>query len=396
MTADQRETITILGATGSIGLNTLDLIARSPERFVVEALTAKCNARKLAELAVAHGARHAVVADPSCYAELKSALAGTSITAAAGAEAVVEAAQRPASRVMAAIVGAAGLSPTLAAVERGATVLLANKECLVCAGTLFMSAAKRSGARILPVDSEHNAIFQALAGGGTDAVDTVTLTASGGPFREWPTERIAEARPEQAVRHPNWSMGAKVSVDSATLMNKGLELIEAHYLFGIGADRLAVLVHPESIVHGLVAYSDGSVIAQLAPPDMRTPIAYCLAWPERIATPTARLDLAALGRLTFEEPDHDRFPALAVARQALEAGGAAPTVLNAANEVAVAAYLNNRIKFPHIATIVVDVLNGWDEAGSREPSSLDEAMSLDSRARARAEAAIPARLVPAG
>jgi 1-deoxy-D-xylulose-5-phosphate reductoisomerase len=387
--ASHRETITILGATGSIGLSTLDLLARRPDRFAIDALTANRNAAGLATLAIRHKAKLAVVADPEAYGELKAALSGTGIAVAAGADAVVEAASRPVSRVMAAIVGAAGLMPTMAAVQRGATVMLANKECLVCAGALFMDAARDAGATILPVDSEHSAVFQALEPKRRDSVEKVILTASGGPFREWTIERIAQARPEEAVRHPNWSMGAKISIDSATLMNKGLELIEARYLFGLLPDKLDVLVHPESIVHGMVAYVDGSIIAQMAPPDMRTPIAYCLAWPERIATPTDRLDLATLGRLTFDEPDLSRFPALAVARSALEDGGVAPTVLNAANEIAVAAYLENRITFPDIVRIVQEVLDGWTMPGGREPRSLEEALMLDSVARQRAHALIP-------
>lgn len=390
MDADRRETITILGATGSIGLNTLDLLARSPDRFSVEALTANSNARQLAELAVRHQARLAVVSDPDAYQELRAALSGTGIEAAAGPDAVVDAARRPSARVMAAIVGAAGLAPTLAAVARGACVLLANKECLVCAGELFMSAAGRSGATVLPVDSEHSAVFQALRAGRAADVEKVVLTASGGPFREWPIEHLAAATPEQAVRHPTWRMGAKISIDSATLMNKGLELIEAAHLFELPAERLDVLVHPESIVHGLVSFLDGAVVAQLAPPDMRTPIAYALAWPGRMATPTARLDLAALGKLTFEEPDLARFPALGLARAALAEGGGAPTMLNAANEIAVNAYLNNRINFADIVRVIETVMSRHERSRPCEPGSLEDALALDAAARRLAEAAIPA------
>ncbi len=390
MDADRRETITILGATGSIGLNTLDLLARSPDRFSVEALTANSNARQLAELAVRHQARLAVVSDPDAYQELRAALSGTGIEAAAGPDAVVDAARRPSARVMEAIVGAAGLAPTLAAVARGACVLLANKECLVCAGGLFMSAAGRSGATVLPVDSEHSAVFQALRAGRAADVEKVVLTASGGPFREWPIEHLAAATPEQAVRHPTWRMGAKISIDSATLMNKGLELIEAAHLFELPAERLGVLVHPESIVHGLVSFLDGAVVAQLAPPDMRTPIAYALAWPGRMATPTARLDLAALGKLTFEEPDLARFPALGLARAALAEGGGAPTMLNAANEIAVNAYLNNRINFADIVRVIETVMSRHERSRPGEPGSLEDALALDAAARRLAEAAIPA------
>lgn len=389
-TAPQR--ISILGATGSIGLNTLDLIGRMPDRYAVEAVTANGNAAALADLARKHGATFAVVADPDAYADLKAALAGSGIEAGAGPEALVEAATRPADRVMAAIVGAAGLAPTLAAVRRGATILLANKECLVSAGALFMNAARQSGACILPVDSEHSAIFQALDPAQTKNIERVTLTASGGPFRTWPVDRLTDARPEEAVRHPNWSMGAKISVDSATMMNKGLELIEAHHLFDIAPDRLDVLVHPESIVHGFVAYRDGSVVAQLSEPDMRTPIAYSLAWPDRIEAPTPRLDLAALGKLTFEKPDLERFPALRLAIGAMESGGGAATVLNAANEIAVNLFLQNRIRFPDIAQIVEDVLEKQILEGAGEPASLEDALEIDRWARDVAHAVIPERL----
>lgn len=390
------QAISILGATGSIGLNTLDLIGRMPERFAVEAMTANGNAAALAELAKRHRARFAAVADPDAYEELKSALAGSGIEAGAGPSSLVEAATRPAGRVMAAIVGAAGLAPTLAAVERGTTVLLANKECLVSAGALFMETARESGAAVLPVDSEHSAVFQALDPAQKDSVEMVTLTASGGPFRTWTRERLAEARPEEAIRHPNWSMGTKISIDSATLMNKGLELIEAHHLFDIEAERLDVVVHPESIVHGFVAYRDGSVVAQLAEPDMRTPIAYSLAWPERISAPTARLDLAELGKLTFERPDLERFPALGLAIRALKAGGGAATVLNAANEIAVKFYLQERIRFPDIAHIVENVLEKHAREGAGEPTALEDALALDRWARDMARTVVPEQLEKTG
>jgi len=338
--------ITILGATGSIGASTLDLIKRDPGRYRVESISARRNAAALGKIAREVGARHAVVADHAAYRELKDALSGSRIEAASGEEALVEAAQRPADWVMAAISGSVGLKPTLAAVDRGATVALANKECLVCAGGLFMRRAATTGATVLPVDSEHNAVFQALGAGNRADVKRAILTASGGPFRTWSKEAIKAATPEQALRHPNWVMGPKVTIDSATLMNKGLEIIEAHHLFSLKPEEIDVLVHPQSVVHGLVEFRDGSVVAQLGSPDMRIPIAHCLAWPRRIDGPAARLDLAALRELTFEAPDLDRFPALAVARRAMEAGGAAPTVLNAADEVAVSEFIAGRISIP--------------------------------------------------
>lgn len=389
------EAISILGATGSIGLSTLDLVGRNSDRFQVEALTANGNARALAELAIRHRARLAVVADPGAYGHLKAALAGTGIEAAAGPQAVEEAALRPVSRLMAAIVGAAGLAPTLAAARSGATILLANKECLVSAGRLFMDTVRRHGARVLPVDSEHCAIFQALDRERSEAVDSVTITASGGPFRTWSVERMARARPEDALRHPVWSMGAKISIDSATLMNKGLELIEARHLFDLAPERLHVIVHPESIVHGFVSYVDGTVIAQLALPDMRTPIAYALAWPHRLATPMDRLDLCALGRLTFEQPDTTRFPALALARLALSRDDGTATVLNAANEIAVNAFLQGRIKFPDIATIVDKAVSRADTEGVGEAESLEDAIALDGWARRIAGGYISGLLAPA-
>src|SRR6185437_7392080 len=315
--------ITILGATGSIGASTVDLLKREPERYRVESISARRNAAALGKIAREVGARHAVVADPAAYHDLKSALSGSGIEVAAGEDALLEAAQRPADWVMAAISGSVGLKPTLAAIERGATVALANKECLVCAGNLFMRKAASTGATVLPVDSEHNAVFQALGAGHRSDVRRAILTASGGPFRTWSIDAIRVATPEQALRHPNWSMGPKVTVDSATLMNKGLEIIEAHHLFALKSSEIDVLVHPQSVVHGLVEFTDGSVVAQLGSPDMRIPIAHCLAWPRRIDGPSARLDLAALRQLTFEAPDLERFPALALARRALETGGAA-------------------------------------------------------------------------
>ena len=378
--------ITILGATGSVGTSTIDLIKREPSRYRVEAVTARRNARALAKTALEVGARLAVVADPEFYDELKAALAGSGIEAAAGEGALIEAAERPADWTMAAISGAIGLKPTLAAIERGATVALANKECLVCAGAFFMRRASAAGATLLPVDSEHNAVFQAMGAGPREDVTRVILTASGGPFRTWSLDAIKAATPEQALRHPNWTMGPKITVDSATLMNKGLELIEAHHLFALKPTEIDVLVHPQSVVHGLVEFRDGSMVAQLGSPDMRIPIAHCLAWPQRIDGPAARLNLAQVRDLTFEEPDLVRFPALALARQAMVTGGAAPTVLNAADEIAVGQFIAGRISFPAIATIVEATL---DAAAARglltEPDGLDGALAVDHIARSLAQ-----------
>ncbi|HZP70511.1 MAG TPA: 1-deoxy-D-xylulose-5-phosphate reductoisomerase [Pseudolabrys sp.] len=383
-------TITILGATGSIGTSTVDLIRREPDRYRVESISARRNAAALGKIAREVGARHAVVADPAAYQDLKIALSGTRVEAAAGEDALLEAAQRPADWVMAAISGAVGLKPTLAAIERGATVALANKECLVCAGGLFMRRAASTGATVLPVDSEHNAVFQALGSGHRADVKRAILTASGGPFRTWSKDAISKATPEQALRHPNWSMGPKVTIDSATLMNKGLELIEAHHLFALRPDEIDVLVHPQSVVHGLVEFRDGSVVAQLGSPDMRIPIAHCLAWPRRIDGPAARLDLAALGQLTFETPDLDRFPALGLARRAMESGGAAPTVLNAADEVAVGEFIAGRIGFTAIAALVEATLDAAAKRGLlAEPAGIDAAMSVDHIARSLARDLLP-------
>jgi 1-deoxy-D-xylulose-5-phosphate reductoisomerase len=383
-------TVTLLGATGSIGTSTIDLLKRESKRYRVEAVTAHRNASALARVARDIGARYAAVADPDAYGELRAALAGSGIESGAGETALLEAAQRPADWIMAAISGSTGLRPTLAAVERGATVALANKECLVSAGALFMRKAAAAGATILPVDSEHNAIFQALSAGRREDVRRVVLTASGGPFRTWSAEAIKAATPEQASRHPNWSMGVKITIDSATLMNKGLELIEAHHLFALSPDEIDVLVHPQSIVHGLVEFRDGSMIAQLGAPDMRIPIAHCLAWPERIQGPAPRLDLAAIASLTFEPPDLERFPALAAARHALAAGGAAPTVLNAANEVAVREFVGHRLGFTGIAALVDATLEAAQRAGiTAEPASLEEAVGIDQAARGIAAALLP-------
>jgi 1-deoxy-D-xylulose-5-phosphate reductoisomerase len=382
--------VTVLGATGSVGASTIDLLKRNPLRYRVEALSAKRNAGLLAQSARALDARFAAIADPQAYRELKEALAGSGIEAAAGEAALLEAAQRPAEWVMAAISGSTGLKPTLIAAERGATVALANKECLVCAGALFMRRAASAGATILPVDSEHNAVFQALSAGRREDVRRIILTASGGPFRTWSREAIRAATPEQALRHPNWVMGPKVTIDSATLMNKGLELIEAHHLFSLAPAKIDVLVHPQSIVHGLVEFRDGSVVAQLGAPDMRIPIAHCLAWPERIGGPAPRLDLAGIGTLSFEQPDLDRFPALTLGRNALETGAAAPTILNAANEIAVEAFLRGQLSFFGIPALVEATLDTTGrQAGLREPDGIDEALAIDHNARSLAQSLLP-------
>jgi 1-deoxy-D-xylulose-5-phosphate reductoisomerase len=383
-------TVTLLGATGSIGASTIDLLRRDPARYQIEAVTAHRNGAALARLALELGARFAAIAEPDAYDELKAGLSGSRIEAAAGPAALVEAAQRPADWVMAAITGAASLKPTLAAAERGATVALANKECLVCAGALFMRRAAAAGAAVLPVDSEHNAIFQALSAGRREDVHRIVLTASGGPFRTWPLEAIRKVTLEQALKHPTWSMGPKVTIDSATLMNKGLELIEARHLFALAPDELDVVVHPQSVVHGLVEFRDGSVIAQLGSPDMRIPIAHCLAYPERMTTPAQRLDLPRVSSLTFEEPDPVRFPALAIARQALAAGAAAPTILNAANEIAVAEFVGGRLGFTGIPALVEATLDAAERSGSvGEPQSVDQAIAIDHNARRLATDLLP-------
>jgi len=371
-------TITILGATGSVGRSTLDLVARNRERYEVLALTAHKDVAGLAALAREFGAKQAVIGDETLLDALREALAGSDVQAAAGQGAIADAAASGAEWTMAAIVGTAGLGPVMRALGGGGTVALANKEALVSAGALMTEAARASGATLLPVDSEHNAVFQCLQGARPESVRRIILTASGGPFRTWPIERMRAATPEQAVAHPNWSMGAKISVDCATLMNKGLELIEAYHLFPVGADAIDVVVHPQSVVHSLVEYVDGSVLAQLGAPDMRVPIAYTLAWPDRMETPCERLDLVAAGRLDFEAPDLTRFPALALARSALSHGGPKPAILNAANEVAVASFLERRIAFLDIASVVGDVLACFDPPA---PASIDEVLEIDSEAR---------------
>jgi 1-deoxy-D-xylulose-5-phosphate reductoisomerase len=383
-------TITIFGATGSIGASTVDLIKRAPDKYRVEAISAHRNAGALAKIAREVRAKAAIVADHSAYKDLKSALSGTGIEAASGEDALYEAAQRPADWVMAAISGSIGLKPTLAAIERGATVALANKECLVCAGALFMRRAAAMGATVLPVDSEHNAIFQALSAGDREDVRRIILTASGGPFRTWTLEQIKQATPEQALRHPNWSMGPKITVDSASLMNKGLELIEAMHLFALKPQEIDVLVHPQSVVHGLVEFRDGSVVAQMGSPDMRIPIAHCLAWPRRLDGPAPRLDLAKIQELRFEAPDVGRFPALALARRVLETGGAAATVFNAADEVAVPEFIAGRINFPAITALVEATLDAAAGQGLLgEPASVEEALAIDHNARSLAASLLP-------
>lgn len=376
--------ISILGATGSIGESTLDLVGRDPSAYTVVALTGGRNAAHLAELAVKHRALLAVIADETCHAELRDRLAGTGIETAAGSAALIEAASRPADWVMGAIVGAAGLKPTLAAVRQGTCTALANKECLVSAGHIFMREVARYETTLLPVDSEHSAAMQVMGGMSAQNIERICLTASGGPFRSWSVADMALAKPKQALAHPNWSMGPKVTIDSATLMNKALELIEAHHLFSVGADRLQVLIHPQSIVHCLVYYRDGSVLAQMGCPDMRTPIAYSLAWPERMETPTERLDLAKLGTLAFEPPDEVRFPALRLAREVLAAGGSASTVLNAANEVAVEAFLDGRIGFLAVGNLVEATLDRAAHLVPLSPDSVDDVLAIDCEARAMA------------
>jgi len=377
--------VTILGSTGSIGCNTVSLIEANPAAYSVQALTALKNVGLLAEQAKRMRPALAVVADDRQYAELKQALAGTGVRVAAGKEALKEAAALPSDWVMAGIVGAAGLAPTLEAVRRGAVVALANKECLVCAGDLMLREVARYGATLLPVDSEHNAIFQVFDFVRPERVEKVILTASGGPFREFEREAMADVTPAQAVAHPNWDMGAKISIDSATMMNKGLELIEAYHLFPIEAGQIEILVHPQSVVHSMVAYCDGSVLAQLGSPDMRTPISYSLAWPDRIEAPVPRLDLAEIGKLTFEKPDMERFPAIRLAREALSLGGAFATALNAANEIAVHGFLDGKIGFLDIVRIVEETL-AHIEHGSI--NSLEHVSEIDLDARTIANSLI--------
>ncbi len=384
--------LTILGSTGSVGQSTLDLVQRNRDSFSLVALTAGTRVKALAEQARLLRPELAVIADERLYGDLKEALAGTGVEAAAGAAAVAEAAERPSDWCMSAIVGAAGLQPTLAAVEQGQVVAFANKETLVCAGELVMQRVSERGATLLPVDSEHNAIFQVFDSERKEGIEKILLTASGGPFRALSLAEMAGKSPEEAVAHPNWDMGAKISVDSATMMNKGLELIEAGHLFGFEPQRIEILVHPQSVIHSMVVYLDGSVLAQLGSPDMRTPIAHTLAWPARMQTPVERLDLVKIATLTFEEPDPERFPALRLARSAMEAGGGAPLVLNAANEIAVAAFLRREIGFLEIAAVVEETL---DQLGDTAADSLDAIVSADKEARHVAEAACRQRAAAA-
>ncbi|MCO5129685.1 MAG: 1-deoxy-D-xylulose-5-phosphate reductoisomerase [Xanthobacteraceae bacterium] len=382
--------VTVLGATGSIGDSTMDLLRLAPERYRVEALTAHSNVAALAKLAREFNARFAAIADPARLDELRDALGGSGIACGAGDSAIIEAAARPADWLMAAVSGAAGLKPALAAVDRGATIALANKECLVCAGDLFMQRAVDAGACILPADSEHNALFQALGSGNRAELTRVIITASGGPFRTWTAADIEQATLEQALKHPNWSMGQKITIDSASMMNKGLEVIEAAYLFALDPDQIDVLVHPQSIVHGLVEFADRSVVAQLGAPDMRIPIAHCLGWPERIVGPSVRLDLAKIGQLTFETPDFERFPGLRLAFEALRTGQGATTVFNAANEVAVAAFIARQIRFGAIARLVEATLEHWIAGGHLAPlTSADDAIAVDHDARRLAASLLP-------
>src|SRR5947209_991010 len=382
--------VSVLGATGSIGDSTMDLIRRGGDRYRVEAITANSNVQALAKLAREFGVQFAAIADGARLGELREALAGTGIECGAGESAVIEAAARPADWVMAAVSGAAGLKPALAAVDRGTTIALANKECLVCAGDIFMQRAARAGACILPADSEHNALFQALGSGNREEVVRVIITASGGPFRTWASDQIEQATLAQALKHPNWSMGQKITIDSASMMNKGLEVIEASYLFALSPEEIDVLVHPQSIIHGMVEFSDRSVVAQLGSPDMRTPIAHCLGWPDRIVGPAAKLDLAKIGQLTFEAPDFGRFPGLRLAYDALRSGRGATTVYNAANEVAVAAFIAGKIRFGAIARLVEATMEDWIRSGNLAPlTSADDAIAVDHTARYNAATLLP-------
>ena len=374
--------VTVLGSTGSVGCNTLDLIDKNSERFSVVALTANKSVDQLIDQARRFRPGIAVIGDETLLPALRDGLAGTGVEAAGGAGAIVEAAEVASDWVMGGIVGAAGLKPTLAAVRRGAIVGLANKECLVCAGGIVMAEVERSGATLLPVDSEHNAIFQVFDFDHQESISRIILTASGGPFRTKSRDEMRDVTPEQAVAHPNWDMGAKISVDSATMMNKGLELIEAFHLFPLDEPAIDILVHPQSVVHSMVEYEDGSVLAQMGSPDMRTPISYALNWPQRMKAPVERLDLARIGSLTFEEPDPERFPALRLAREALKAGGAMPTVLNAANEVAVQNFLDRKIGFLDICRLVESTL---DSAAPAEPACLEDIEAIDGETRRRTQ-----------
>lgn len=383
--ADEARRLSVLGSTGSIGCSTLDIVSHHRDRFEIVSLVGNSNISLLAEQAREFNAEFAVTANPDLYGDLKEALAGSGIEVAAGREAVVEAAVRPCDQIMAAVVGAAGLEPTLAAVRCGVNVALANKECLVCAGELFMAEVERASATLVPVDSEHNAIFQVLDARNTDQIERIILTASGGPFRTWTREQIASAGLEDALNHPNWSMGQKITIDSATMMNKGLEFIEAFHLFPARIEQIEVLVHPQSVIHSMVEYRDGSVLAQLGTPDMRTPISYALAWPARISTPSPRLRLEEVAELNFEAVDDDRFPAVALCREALKTGKNAPTILNAANETAVAEFLSKRLSFLDIVRVVEETLDDANRTGMQcDLGSLDDVIQADEFGRRRA------------
>ncbi|WP_421737866.1 1-deoxy-D-xylulose-5-phosphate reductoisomerase [Caulobacter sp.] len=376
--------VVVLGSTGSIGVSTLSLFEASKAPVEILALTAGRNVQRLIEQAIQWRPLVAVIDDESCLEALRAGLEGTGVRAAAGAAAVVEAAAMGADWVMSAIVGAAGLAPTLSAARTGAVIALANKESLVCAGPALLRIAREAGGSVIPVDSEHSAIFQVLQPACISRVSRLILTASGGPFRTWTREQMALATPEQAVAHPNWSMGAKISVDSASMMNKGLEMIEASYLFDTPEERIDVVIHPQSVIHSLVEYADGSTLAQLGPPDMRAPIACAFSWPDRLPWPAPRLDLAAYGQLTFEAPDLERFPSIAIAREAMRLGGGAPAAMNAANEMAVAAFLDRQIGFLDIAASVAGTLDRMNSLGTLEDAStdpLESAMMTDASAR---------------
>lgn len=385
-----RKRLVILGATGSIGRSVADVVGAHRDAFEVLAIVGGSDANALASMARELGASIAAIADEGQGAALSDALAGTSIKSGAGEQAVLDAARMPCDLAIAAIVGTAGLKPAFAALAAASSLALANKECLVSAGAAFMAEARRRNVTLLPMDSEHNAIHQALAGHRVEDIETMTLTASGGPFRNWDADAIRVARRDQALAHPNWSMGRKITIDSASMMNKGLELIEAHHLFKVDPARLDVVVHPQSIVHGMVSFADGAVVAGLACPDMRVPIAHCLAYPARIPLKTKRLDLAALGQLEFSAPDEIRFPCLRLARAALRAGGDRPTVLNAANEIAVAAFLEGAIAFGGIGDVVAAILDLMPQAGA--PASVEAALAIDNEARLAARRVIQSGL----
>ncbi len=383
------KSLTVLGATGSIGSNTLDLVARNKNKYAIEALTANKNVDQLADLARRFNAKMAVIGHEPLYLDLKAALSGTGIEVAAGDQGLIEAASRPADITMAGIMGAAGLRPTLAAVKLGKRVALANKECLVAAGSLFMSEVSKYATELLPVDSEHSAIFQALDDSSKQNIEKIILTASGGPFRTFSLDQLKHVTPAQALKHPNWSMGRKITIDSATMMNKGLELIEALHLFPVGPQQLDIVIHPQSIIHSLVSYVDGSVIAQLGAPDMRTPIAYSLSWPDRIKTPVEQLDLAKIASLSFESPDETRFPAIKLARQAMLQGGNTPAIMNAANEIAVESFLEEKLSFQEIPTFCERVIEAVQvQMGDKSPVCVEEVLEIDHSTRILAQSLI--------